>query len=318
MKNVFFKLVVFTSILFTQFAQVGASKLSGSVKADGSSTVFPITEAMAEEFQKANPEVRVTVGVSGTGGGFKKFSHGEIDVTGASRPIMPIEVEATKKNKIAYIELPIATDGLAILVNPKNDWVKEITIAELKKIWEPKSAVKMWSDIRASWPKQNINLYGPGTDSGTFDFFTEIVVGKAKSSRSDYTASEDDNVLVQGIAGDKNALGYFGFAYYIENKDRLKLVGISDGKSIVYPTAETIQNGTYKPLARPLFMYVNKESVKRPEVNEFVNFVITQAPVLVKQVGYVPLAQNKYDSVLKRYQSRDQKAVENIEMKDLL
>lgn len=278
--------------------------LSGMVKADGSSTVFPITEAVAEEFQKAYPDVKVTVGISGTGGGFKKFGPGETDVSNASRPIKPKEADLCKQHGVEYIELPVAYDGLSILVNPKNDWCKTITPAELKKIWEPESKVKLWSDVRKGWPARPIKLYGPGHDSGTFDYFTEAINGKEKASRSDYTASEDDNVLVQGIAGDVDALGYFGYAYYVENQDKLKLVAVDGGNGPVLPSEKTINDGSYKPLSRPIFIYVSKKAAQRPEVEAFVKFYLDNMGDLVKEVGYVALPQSITTLVKKRFESR--------------
>jgi len=280
-----------------------APALSGTVKVDGSSTVFPITEAAAEEFQNQNPGVQVTVGVSGTGGGFKKFQVGEIDIADASRPIKDAEAEEAKKNNIDFIEIPVAYDGLSVVVNKENTWVDKLTVDELKKIWEPESKVKLWSDVRPEWPQEEIKLYGPGTESGTFEYFTEAVVGEAKKSRADYTQSEDDNVLVQGISGDKNSLGYFGFAYYEENADKLKLVPIDsgDGKAVT-PSIETIKDGSYKPLSRPLLIYVSKPSLQKPEVKAFVEFYLKNAPALVESVFYVPLEEAKYQEALSKLQ----------------
>ncbi len=279
-------------------------KLSGAVKIDGSSTVFPISEAVAEEFQKLHQGVKVTVGISGTGGGFKKFCNGETDISDASRPIKSSEKDACAKSGIEYIEIPVAYDGLSVMVNPKNDFVSCLTTAELKKIWEPNSTVQYWSDVRSSWPKEKIKLFGPGTDSGTFDYFTEAINHKEKASRSDYVASEDDNVLVQGIAGEKYAIGYFGYAYYVENKDKLKLVAIDEGKGkgCLLPSEQTINDGTYSPLSRPIYIYPNKKSLQRSEVKEFVKFYLTEAPKLVKQVGYIPLPKQMYEDSLKKIQ----------------
>ena len=265
--------------------------LEGTIKVDGSSTVFPITEAVAEEFRAVQPKVKVTIGVSGTGGGFKKFSRGETNISDASRPIKDKEIAACAENNINYIELEVAYDGLAVLVNPENDWVDSFTIEELKKIWEPDAQGKImkWNQIRPEWPNKEIHLYGPGVASGTYDYFTEAIVGKSGSSRGDFTASEDDHVLVQGIAGDKYSLGFFGLAYYTENKDKLTLIGVHNGDKVVKPTLETVSNGTYRPLSRPLFIYVNSTSVKQPEVVEFVNFYIDNAGDLSKDVGYIPL-----------------------------
>lgn len=232
------------------------TKFSGTIKVDGSSTVYPITEAVAEEFRTVQPKVKVTIGVSGTGGGFKKFSRGETNISDASRPIKDKEKKACAENNINYIQLEVAYDGLAVLVNPKNDWVESFTIEELKKIWEPAAQGKImrWNQIRPEWPDKEIHLFGPGVASGTYDYFTEAIVGKSGSSRGDFTASEDDHVLVQGIAGDKYSLGFFGLAYYTENKDKLTLIGVYNGEKVVKPTLETVSNGTYRPLSRPLFM----------------------------------------------------------------
>lgn len=272
------------------------AKLTGTIAIDGSSTVYPVTEAVAEEFRVVQSKVNVTVGVSGTGGGFKKFSRGETNISNASRPIKDKEKAACKENNITYIELEVAYDGLAVLINPNNDWVDHFTVDELKKIWEPaaQGVIMKWNQIRPEWPDEEIHLFGPGVASGTFDYFTEAVVGKSGSSRGDFTASEDDNVLVQGIAGDKYALGFFGLAYYEENKDKLSLVGVDGGEGIVKPSLETVSNGTYKPLSRPLFVYVNSTSVKMPHVVEFMNFYLSEAGDLAKDVGYVPLPEVNY------------------------
>ena len=267
---------------------------SNSIEIDGSSTVFPITEAVAEEFQKVNPDIRVNVGVSGTGGGFKRFAVGDTDINDASRPIKDSEVQLAAQNGIEYIELRVANDGLSVLVSPKNDFVECLTVEQLKAIWEPGSTVDSWSDIDPSWPDRTIRLYGPGTDSGTFDYFTEEIVGEAQASRPDYTASEDDNVLVQGLSGDRNALGYFGFAYYSENAENLKLVAVDDGTGCVSPTNQTIEEGTYKPLSRPVFIYVNKASLQRPEVKAFVEFYMENGAELATEVGYVRLSEQEY------------------------
>ena len=274
----------------------GTAALSGTIKVDGSSTVFPITEAVAEEFRAVQPKVNVTVGVSGTGGGFKKFSRGETNLSNASRPIKDKEKEACEENNITYLELEVAYDGLAVLVHPENDWVDSFTVEELKKIWEPSAQGKImkWNQIRPEWPNQEIHLFGPGVASGTYDYFTEAVVGESGSSRGDFTASEDDHVLVQGIAGDKYSLGFFGIAYYAENKDKLKLIGVHNGEEVVKPSLETVKNGTYRPLSRPLFIYVNSTSVASPEVVEFVNFYLDNAGELSKDVGYIPLPSENY------------------------
>jgi phosphate transport system substrate-binding protein len=281
-----------------------AAQAQQTIKADGSSTVFPVTEAVAEEFQNANRGTKVTVGLSGTGGGFKKLARGEIDISGASRPILAKEMEEARSNGIEYIELPVAFDALTVMVNPKNDWVKELTVADLKKIWEPEAQGKImkWNQVRPEWPDKPLTLYGAGSDSGTFDYFTEAAVGKAKSSRGDFTASEDDNVLVQGIAKDINALGYFGYAYYAENTDKLKAVPIvnpNTGEGVL-PSEETVKGGNYVPMARPIFIYVNKKSLERPEVRKFVEFYLKEANELVTEVKYVPLPSDAYVKGLER------------------
>lgn len=270
--------------------------ISGTVKVDGSSTVYPITEAVAEEFGKTQSEVKVTVGISGTGGGFKKFCSGETDISNASRPIKNSEIEQCKKNGIQYIELPVAYDALSIVVNPKNSWASSITVAELKKLWEPEAQgnVLTWKQVRDEWPDTPIKLYGPGVDSGTYDYFTEAVVGKEDASRGDFTSSEDDNTIVQGVANDVNALGYFGLAYYLENKDKLKLLAVDDGNDKngsgpQMPSVETVRQGVYQPLSRPLFIYVSKNSLARPEVRELADFYIANALSLSEEVGYVQL-----------------------------
>lgn len=269
------------------------------VKIDGSSTVYPITEAVAEEFQLAKKNaIKVTVGISGTGGGFKKFCRGEVDIANASRPILSKEMEACKAAGIKYIELPVAYDAMTVVINLKNKFIKQLTVAELKKMWEPaaQGTVKKWNQINPAWPDQPIKLFGPGADSGTFDYFTEAIVGKAKASRGDFTASEDDNVLVQGVSRDIGALGYFGMAYYTENKDKLKAVPIAmaEGKPAVLPSFETVENGTYQPLSRPIFIYVSAKAVEKPEIKEFVEFYLKNAAKLVKEVKYVPLPAKAY------------------------
>ena len=268
------------------------------VKIDGSSTVFPITEAVAEEYQiQQRGKVRVTVGVSGTGGGFKKFCRGETDISDASRPILKAEMDACAQANIKYIELPIAYDALTVVVNHGNTWVDQITVAELKKMWEPaaQGRIKTWKQINSQWPDKPLKLFGPGSDSGTFDYFTEATVGKAKSSRGDYTASEDDNVLVQGVAAEAGALGYFGYAYYEPNQDKLKALKIVNSKgTAVGPSEGVVLDGSYEPLSRPLFIYINAEAAKRPEVKQFVEFYLTESSSLVKEVKYVPLADEAY------------------------
>lgn len=282
-------------------AETQATELKGSISIDGSSTVYPITEAIAEEFRNEAPGVKVTVGLSGTGGGFKKFSRGEIDINNASRSIKNEEAEQCKLNNIQFTELTVAYDGLAVVVHPENNWVTDLTVAELKKIWEPEAQekIKFWNQIRPEWPKEEIHLYGAGVESGTYDYFTEVIVGKSHSSRGDYTGSEDDNVLVQGVSGDKYALGFFGLAYYEENATKLKAVGIDDqkdenGKGPILPSVETVRNKTYAPLSRPLFIYVNSKAAKRPEAVRFIEFYLQSAEELTKAVGYVPMTEDEY------------------------
>ncbi|MGH7470915.1 MAG: PstS family phosphate ABC transporter substrate-binding protein [Longimicrobiales bacterium] len=278
--------------------QQGGS-FSGTISGDGSSTVYPITEAVAEEFTREHPgQLRVTVGYSGTGGGFKRFCAGETDISNASRPIKEAEKQACTQNAVEYVEMQIAYDGLSVVVNPQNTFATCLTTAELKKIWEPESQVNRWSQVRAGFPDQELKLYGAGTASGTFDYFTEAIMGKEDLSRSDYTASEDDNVLVQGVAGDPRALGYFGYAYFVENQQRLKLVQVDGGTGCVSPSPETIRSGTYSPLSRPLFIYVNKKALARPEVIAFLKFFNEHAAKLVPEVGYVPLDAARYQENL--------------------
>jgi len=302
-----FILSMLTIIIMVTVSSVVVSAEDKTIKIDGSSTVYPITEAVAEEFQKAKKgAVKVTVGISGTGGGFKKFCRGETDISDASRPVLKKEMDLCKEHGIEYIELPVAYDGLAVIVNPKNNWITSLTVADLKKMWEPaaQGKVKKWKDVRPEWPDAPLKLFGPGADSGTFDYFTEAIMGKSKSSRGDFTASEDDNVLVQGIAGDKNALGYFGLAYYEENKRKLKVVPIVNPATNgdVIPSMQTVMDGTYAPLSRPLFIYVNKKSAsEKPEVKEFIDFYLKHAAKLSAEVKYVPLPANAYKFAQQRY-----------------
>ena len=276
--------------------QAEATKLTGEIKIDGSSTVYPITEAVAEEFRTQQADVKVTVGVSGTGGGFKKFGRGEIDINDASRPIKDKEDSLCKASNINYVQLKVAFDGLAVVVNKENTWITELTVEDLKKMWEPAAQGKItkWNQVRKEWPATEFKLYGPGIASGTYDYFTEAIVGKSGSSRGDYTASEDDNVLVQGISGDKNGIGFFGLAYYTENADKLKLIPINSGKGAITPSVETIKDGTYAPLSRPVFIYVTASASKRAEVAEFVKFYLANASKLVPDVGYIPLTDAEY------------------------
>lgn len=274
-----------------------AQSQQSPIKIDGSSTVFPITDAIAKEYQKTNPnKLQIQVAFSGTGGGFKKFCAGEIDIVNASRPIRTEEMQACNQAVVRYIELPVAFDALTVVVNPQNNWAKDITLAELKKLWEPTAQGKItrWKQVRDAWPDEPINLYGPGKDSGTFDYFTEATVGTAKASRADYTASENDNSLVAGISKDKNALGYFGLAYYEANQNQLKAIAIDSGKGPVLPSLKTVEKSQYQPLARPLFIYVNVLSTRKPGIYDFVDFYMRKAPSLVKEIGYVPLPAEGY------------------------
>ncbi len=302
MKSLPIKSILATSAL----AFLGAMPLATIaqvVKIDGSSTVYPVTEAVAEEFQKANKGLKVTVGVSGTGGGFKKFCRGETDISNASRPISTSEMAECNKIGVEYFELPVAFDALTVVINPKNAWLKQATVAELKKMWEPAAQGKImrWNQVNPTWPDQPMKLFGAGSDSGTFDYFTEAIVGKSKSSRGDFTASEDDNVLVQGVAGDVNAIGYFGFAYYAENTNKLKALPIveKEGKPAVSPSPETVIAGTYQPLARPIFIYINAKSLAKPEVKKFVDFYMSQGAKMAREVKYVPLPAAIYTTNIK-------------------
>ena len=269
-------------------------KLSGTIQIDGSSTVFPVTQAVAEEFRKEQPGVQVNVGVSGTGGGFKRFTVGETDISNASRPIKDSEAEAAAANGIEFIEMRVGTDGLSVMVNPSNDFVDCLSVEELNEIWKPGSSINNWQDVRAGFPDQRLRLYGPDTDSGTFDYFTEEVNGEAQVSRADYTASADDNVLVQGIAGDRGSLGYFGYAYYQENQDSLKIVAIDNGDGCITPEPSTIEDGSYTPLSRPLFIYVNVKSLEKPEVKAFVTYYMDHGYQLTGEEGYVPVDRSVY------------------------
>ena len=296
---------IFSLILLTMISVVSCQKpvlAADLIKVDGSSTVFPITEAVAEEFGKSGGG-KVIVGISGTGGGFKRFCRGETDISDASRPIKQKEIDACREGGVQYIELKVAFDGLAVVVNPQNTWAGYLTVEELKKIWEPgaQGAITKWSQVRSGFPSEDLQLFGPGTDSGTFDYFTEAINGKAASSRGDYTASEDDNVLVEGVASNKGGLGYFGLAYYEENSDRVKVVPVKGKGDAVVPSRDTVLAGSYAPLSRPLFIYVNKDSLKnKPLVAKFVRYYLENAPTLSEEVGYVPLPQSEYEAGLNK------------------
>lgn len=280
--------------------QGSEDKLSGTIEIDGSSTVYPMTEAIAEEFGKEHGDVRVSVGTSGTGGGFKRFIAGETAISNASRPIKDKEAEDAKANGVEYLELTVAYDGLSIVVNKDNSWVDKITLDELKKIYEPNSKAKTWADVREGWPNEEIKIYSPGADHGTFDYFTEEINGKAQESRNDgqITFSADTNAIVQGVAGDKNAIGYFGYSFFEENQDKLKLVPVDNGTATVAPTLDTIKDGSYAPLSRPLLIYVSKKQMEKPEVKAYVEYYLKTAGSIAEEVGYVPLPQEKYDEQL--------------------
>jgi phosphate transport system substrate-binding protein len=295
-----------TTALALGVAALAAPVHAQLVKIDGSSTVFPVTEAVAEDFQKAKKgAVKVTVGISGTGGGFKKFCRGETAISNASRPILKAEMAECAKAGIDYYELPVAFDALTVVINPKNSFVKQLTLAEMKRMWEPaaQGRVTRWNQVNPAWPDAPMKLFGPGADSGTFDYFTEAVVGKSKSSRGDFTASEDDNVLVQGVSRDVNGLGYFGYAYYIENKDKLKAVPIVNEKGqVVEPSMEAVLKGSYSPLARPIFIYVNAKALEKPEVREFAEYYMKNGGKLAREVKYVPLPEAAYKTAWEHVQ----------------
>ncbi|HWO11251.1 MAG TPA: PstS family phosphate ABC transporter substrate-binding protein [Polyangiaceae bacterium] len=293
-----------------QKAAQPVSSEAAVISIDGSSTVFPITEAVAEEFRVHNP-AKVTIGVSGTGGGFKKFCGGETAISGASRPIKPTEVQLCKDKGIEYVELPVAYDGIAVVVNGANDWANSMTVAELKALFRPEAQneVKRWSQVRTGWPDQEIHLFGAGVDSGTYDYFTAAIVGTEHASRGDFTSSEDDNVLVQGVAMDKLALGFFGYAYYKENAAKLRVVGIDDekddnGKGPITPSPSSVIDGSYSPLSRPIFIYLSRAALERSEVDTFARFYIEHAPTLVGEVGYISLPPRAYELALRRLSSR--------------
>ena len=300
--------IVFAAACSRQVGEWGTEH--GVVAIDGSSTVFPITEAVAEEFDKQS-DTRMTVAMSGTGGGFKRLCKREIAVTGASRPIASAEIEMCRRGGVDFIELAVAYDGLAIVVNPAATWVSSITVDELARLWSPtaQGTVVRWSDVRPEWPDDEVHLFGAGIDSGTYDYFTQVIVGTEHASRGDYTSSEDDNLLVHGIASDKHALGFFGFSYYAENRSRLKLVPVDDGNSAngagpIAPSAETVRNGTYQPLTRAIFVYVALDAAARPEVAAFVDFYLARGPELAREVGYVPLPEATQALVRARFAAR--------------
>ncbi len=279
--------------------------LSGRFVIDGSSTVYPVSQAMAEEFGYLTTDVQVPVGVSGSGGGFTKFCAGEIQISDASRPIKPVEAQLCAANNIEFIEIPIALDGLSVMINPANDWVDCLTVEQLKTIWEPEAedVINRWNQVDPSFPDLELLLFGPGTDSGTYDYFTDAIVGEEGASRGDFTGSEDDNILIQGVAGDLGALGFFGYAYYVENQESLDLVAIDGGDGCVLPSGETISNGTYQPLSRPIFIYVAADAAERPEVIAFIEFYLNEARAIIPDVGYIPFEQDFYTAMIERFRA---------------
>ncbi|MDN5836963.1 MAG: PstS family phosphate ABC transporter substrate-binding protein [Nitrosospira sp.] len=296
------------AVLGTLISAAGVAGAEPIIKIDGSSTMYPITEAVAKKFEIAKKDaVKVTVGVSGTGGGFAKFCRGEIDIANASRPISRKEMKLCNKASIQYVELPVAFDPITVVVNPENDWVKTMTVAELKKMWEPAAQGKItkWNQVNPAWPDEPFHLYGAGADSGTFDYFTRAIVGKAKSSRGDFTASEDDNVLVQGVASDKNALGFFGFGYYKQNEDKVRAVAIDNGRGEgIIPSVESVEDETYQPLSRPIFIYVNMKAAEKPEIKEFVAFYMKNASASVREGQYIPLPPRAYSKNMEFFKTK--------------
>lgn len=297
-------LFVFGSIILMVFSSCFVD-YEGKINIDGSSTVYPLTEAVSEEYRKIKPSIRVAVGVSGTGGGFKKFFRNETDISNSSRPISKSEIQQAKEQNIEFIEIPVSYDGLAVVVSKSNSFIDYLTVAELKKMWSPESqgTITRWNQIRSNWPDEPMNLYGAGTSSGTYDYFTEAINGKAKSSRGDYTASEDDNVLVQGVSTDINGLAYFGLSYYSENKELVKLIPIKvdEDSEAIYPTIETVSNGSYQPLSRPEFIYINRKSAELPHIQEYIQFYLKNAGALAKEVGGVPLPEKVYKMAYIRF-----------------
>ena len=292
------------SALVLLLCVIGCNRRAADIRIDGSSTVFPLTAAITEEFYARNPTIRMTVGFSGTGGGMSKFARGEIDICNASRRIKPGEVKTLDANGIEFLELAVAFDGLAVIVNPQNDWCECLTARQLKELWRPESGVKRWSDLDSRWPEQEIILYGPGPDSGTFDYFTEAIVGEARASRADYSASEDDNVIVTGVSEDQYALGYFGYAYYEENQHRLKLLSVDSGNGeCIFPSVESVRDGTYQPLSRSLYVYVRTSALARPRVAEFVEFYLEMAAEVARDVGYVPVSADVQERNLNDFQA---------------
>jgi phosphate transport system substrate-binding protein len=291
------------ALVLVPTAWAASAKLKGNISADGSSTVGPYTRSAAELFRRAHPAVQITVGISGTGGGFQRFCNGEIDLAGASRAIKASEIQACQKNSVKWVAFTVANDGITLVVNKQNTWANCLTVAQLKKIWEPGSKVDNWNEVDPSFPNQKLKLFGAGTDSGTFDFFTEAIMGKARASRSDYAATENDNVTVEGVAGEKGALGYFGLSYFEENRSKLKAVKVDGGRGCVAPNKKTVQKNTYRPLARPLFIYAKRTSFQRPEVRAFIGFTLQNERRIAKRSRFVSLTNNQLKNSREHYRT---------------
>ncbi len=301
------KLLSLSFLFSASFSIISVASAQAVIKIDGSSTVYPITKTVADKFQIAKKNaVSVTVNISGSGGGFKKFCRGEIDIVNASRPILKNEIKDCKNSRVQFIEIPVAFDALTVVVNPENTWSTTMTVAELKKIWEPAAQGKItkWNQINPAWPDESFKLYGADADSGTFDYFTDAIVGKIKSSRNDFTESENDNVLVEGVASNKNGLGFFGFAYYIENQTKVTAVAINNGKGGILPSVEAVENGSYQPLSRPIFIYVNAKATEKAEIKEFVEFYMKNAILLVKEAEFFPLPPRAYITMMEHFNKK--------------
>lgn len=301
------KLLSMSILLSGSISITSAVSAQSIIKIDGSSTVYPITKAAADKFQISKKNaIIVTVDISGSGGGFKKFCRGEIDIVNASRPILKNEIKDCKNSRVQFVEIPVAFDALTVAVHPENTWSTTMTVAELKKMWEPAAQGKItkWNQINPAWPDESFNLYGADTDSGTFDYFTEAIVGKIKSSRNDFTESENDNVLVEGVTSNKNGLGFFGFAYYIEDQTKVTAVAINNGKGGILPSVETVENGNYQPLSRPIFIYVNAKAIEKPEIKEFVEFYMKNAILLVKEAKFFPLPPRAYTTMMEHFNKK--------------
>lgn len=301
------KLLRASLVMSVLIGTAGLASAQSIIKIDGSSTVYPITKAVANKFEITKKNTtKVSVDISGSSGGFKKFCRGEIDIVNASRPILKNEIKDCKNSRVQYVEIPVAYDALTVAINPGNYWSTAMTVAELKKIWEPAAQGKVtkWNQINPAWPDEVFKLYGADTDSGTFDYFTEAIVGKARSSRTDFTESENDNLLVDGVASDKNGLGFFGFAYYTENQNKVTAVAIDSGEGAVSPSVETVENGSYQPLSRPIFIYVNIKASEKPEVKGFVEFYMKNALLIVKEVKFFPLPPRAYTTMLEHFNKK--------------